>query len=155
MSIAGQAPEPGQSGATLNKNSTPGQSIGFARQTNTGFASFTITSGSTTGVNANIDIYDNTIPVASRGAQNLKSWNDTIIWQYFNIFIDNDNDFNYQIGTGTSLSSEQKLVHITSQQPMITPVSGHSATVTFQFRNTGASSHTVYFYQKAKYIITG
>lgn len=155
MAIDGQAPERALSGQTLTKASTPGQNIGFALQTSTGTATLTIASGATSGLTATFTINDTSVPTVSIGSENLKTWDETIVWPYFNFFIDTNNDFNYQIGTGASLSSEQKNVIIVSQVNMITPVSGKSATVTFLFKNNGASSHTVYVQATSKYIIIG
>lgn len=155
MSITGQAPERGQSGAFLNRRSTPGEAVNFVRQTGTGTTSFSIASGATNGLTATFTVNDTSVPTASIGSENLKTWDETVIWPYFNFFVDTNNDFNYQIGTGASLSSEQKNLIIVSQVNMITPVTGKSATVTFLFKNNGASSHTLYVQATSKYIIIG
>ena len=155
MTIKGQAPERGQSGKILTRSSTPGSSIGFSRQTVGASTSFAIAAGATSNLTATTVVYELGIPTTLLTNQNIKSWDDTVVWQFFNIFVDNDNDFNYKIGNGSSLSADQKLVTIQTQIDAITPITNTSSTVNFQFKNGGSSSHTLYVYVKSKYIIIG
>lgn len=154
MSQLGQSPEKGQAGAFLHAGSTAGSKIAYIDNIAIGFASATLPAGSHATIGTDIDIYDPLIPVALRTDENIKQWYAAAVWPYFDIFIDNDANFNYFLGAGSSLSADQALVKGIPLN-LITPTNGKTHTIYMTFYNEGASQHIVYFYVGAKYVITG
>lgn len=154
MQQLGQAPERGQSGSTLNKGSTPGSRVNFIGSTSIGTGTLVLSAGGTGGITANTSIWDPLLPTSARNNNNLKSWNDAVVWSYFDIFVDVDNNFNYEFGGGASLSSGQKNITMSKFQN-ISPVVNKTHTVNFFFKNNDSSEHTIYFYLGGKYAITG
>lgn len=153
MGIQGQAPERGQSGSFITQASISGKKVDFILPTTQGTASGSIASGGTLSITAATTLYDLSVPAASRTSENVYPWANCAVWPYFNIFIDNDNDFNYKFASGASLSSGQKNI-LVSIVPAITPLSGYSNTITLMFKNFDTSSHTIYFHFTVKYVIT-
>lgn len=152
--VNGHRPERGQSGSFLNKASAPGSRVNFVLPSTEGFTSGVIPAGGTLGIASNTIVYDLSVPSANQTSQNVLPWNQAVCWQYYDIYIDNDNDFNYIISTGSSLSADQLLVQIRVQVQHITPVSGRTDTVSFRIYNGGASPHTIYYHRRTKIVIT-
>lgn len=154
MSQLGQSPEKAQSGSFLHAGSTPGSKIAYIDNIAIGSAILALTAGGHGTISADIDIYDPAIPEALRTDENIKSWYNAAVWPYFDIFVDNDANFNYFVGAGGSLSADQTLVKY-QWVNLITPTDGKTHTLYMTFYNGGASPHTIYFYVGAKYVITG
>ncbi len=149
--IEGQAPEPGQDGGFLTRHSTSGTKVDFVDQTTVGFVQFTLGSGLVACVNAEVLIYDPTLPNVEQNQQVLKSWNQSLVWPFFDIFIDTNN-LAHQYGVGSSLTSAQKNI-LVGCLDLKTPSSDVSAAVSVTIKNFDSSSHIIYFYLSSKYII--
>ncbi len=152
--LIGQRPEKGQSGAVLNRSSTPGGRVNFVYPSTEGTASVTIAAGASSSITVTTRIYDPSVPTVNQTSENLVPWSESVCWQFFDIYIDTDSNSTYQMGNGSALSADQKLVKIGVQYHSITPFTARSDTVVMRFFNDGASSHTVYLHNRTKIIIT-
>lgn len=156
MSQLGQAPERGQSGSFLNKGSVYGPRVNFVSQSSTGTASFTIAANSPWTVQSVLRAFDPSLTDAQQTDDMVIDPSKIQNWDAADIYIDNDNDSNYYIGWGASLSSGQTKVTMGSFD-QITPEdtstgNPYSAETTYLFYNNDGSSHVVYIHLTGRFI---
>jgi hypothetical protein len=161
MSQLGQAPEPAQSGAFLQQESVGGTKVDFISSTvnaaTTGgvaFASIAVPAGTAVNIAIDATLYDPLIPVADRTSANIIDTSKCQVFYYLDFFVDTDNDFNYELAVGPSLSADQLQVYARGQWDEKTPLVGTSQRRIMQLANGGASSHTVYIHSYVKYILS-
>lgn len=149
-----QAPRRAEDGSFLHAASVTGRKVDFILPTQSSSSvSFALPAGTSTSLGLNAVLYDPLLPTAQRTSQNIITPSNCIVWWYVDFWVDTDNDFNYELAIGTSLSAEQQLVYIRTQWDELTPVTGSSQRRIYQFVNGGASSHTIYLRAQARYII--
>lgn len=152
--INSQMPDIPRSGQSLQTASTPGRKVDFIQPTGLGYTSGTITSGSTLSITSAVQIWPEDLATILRDNSNMLGWNDVALWPFYNIFVDTDSDANFFFGTGASLTAAQKNITM-AQYDHITPYTNQTLSTSFLFKNNDVSSHTIYFYAGAKYVITG
>lgn len=86
---------------------------------------------------------------------NIVSPTDIMAWNYFNAYIDTDNDNDYDLAAGTSLSAAQKnILTVADYQPG--SWSGtYSHKRIYRFRNKDSSTHVMYGYAVWRYMVIG
>lgn len=151
MAIEGQAPEPGQSGAFLTPGSTSGTRVDFIDQTSIGSVSFTVSASGFVIVQADILIWDPSVPSVLRNDETLKTWSESLVWPFFDIFVD-VNSLDHEYGVGSALTSAQKNI-LVGPLNLITPDVGVSQTVSMMIKNFDTSPHTLFLYLGSKYVI--
>lgn len=152
MRIRGQAPREGEPANFLNRGSASGAILRTIKVTNFGSTSFSVAAGGNTALEFSASIYPLDLPRNERTDENVYSWDNVLVIPYYDIFVDTDDDFDYEFGAGPSLSAGQLNIQM-SQYELITPNSGTSFSSTFVFKNSDVSSHTIYWYGGAKYLI--
>lgn len=149
--INSQSPDMPRSGQSLQPESTGGSRIDFIQQTDIGSTSVTISSGGAGTITVSVILYPEDMPEESKTSTNFLANDKVLVWPFFNIFIDTNEDAGYFWATGSSLTNEQKNIEISNIEH-ITPYSDASHTVSFLFTNYGADTHTVYFHIGAKFV---
>lgn len=151
MQMVGRAPERGQSGAYLNKASTPGGKVNFISETNLAAGGvFVPQSGGAAVVIVNTTLYDTTLPDSARTDENVISWGDSILWPYFTFFEDFEGDYLYQIPHGANATGTIEY----SIHQLLVPSAGKSHTTMIQFTNNASIDHIVYVWAGGKYVLT-
>lgn len=157
--IRGQSQVPSQHASFLDKNSVAGRRIKFVETSNFGFGSFTVAAGGFYVVNFTLTLYPPEVPTGSRTNDMIIQPSDAFCVAYNDIYVDYDNNGNYYYLSGPSITSEQSLSMIYTQNESSTPYVDnpirYTATVQQIIQNWGASSHTYYMYGLYKYMILG
>lgn len=144
--MQGQAPERGQAGNFLHRSSVPGQKVAFVEDSTVASGSLVVPAGGSASVVVNLTLsFDGLI----------KESDQAVAWVYDNIFVDTNNDFNFELDDGPSLSSGQLKVGLRGPRKVLTPPVGKTHQTIYAFSNTDASPHTVYITAQYKYVVTG
>lgn len=157
QTIKSTVPDKPVNGASLTRDSVAGRKTQFINRTSDGGVSFTLTAGQIAWVSTNVVLWSDILPEVARNTDNLVSWDGSISWQYLDCYIDSEASTNY-IGAST-LTSGQKLVkmqffdQITPNTYSGSTAMSHSSRILVE--NDDVSSHTIYLYARAKYLISG
>lgn len=155
MGQASQLPKPAEHGRFLQQSSVGGTKVDFILEAglNTLSSSFVIAAGSTADVGISAVLYDPAIPEDDRTTENIIPTGDCIGLWYIDFWVDTDNDFNYALVYGSSLSADQQLVGFDTSWDERTPATGLTQRRIYRFFNNGASPHTVYLRAKYRFMI--
>lgn len=121
-------------------------------ESNTGSTSFTMLANSTQGITVNGIFHDRYLQSSQQTDANVKPWNRLFFDPSFDIYVGTNNDENYRLGTGSSLSLSQLSI-IFYHYDNITPREGASTRTNVWFWNQSGDSHTVYFNIRGKIIL--
>lgn len=144
-------------GAALLRGSVSGRKTKFVNDTTLASISFTMSAGTRTSLGFHLDLWAPDLPLEAQLEDNIVTWDDCVAWTFEDVYIDVEAGANY-IGS-PSLTSDQSKVSMEKMNQLtpstLTGSTPHTVSTRYIFINDGASSHTVIFYGRYKYIIYG
>lgn len=152
MSKLSQLPDRAKNAAFLHQESVKGEKISFVQQSTVSSGSITLTTGQSGGFSIPAEFHT-VQPPAIRDATTLIPFNQCIVWFYYDLFVDNNNDFNYEFDNGGLLTNAMRNIQL-RERNVLTQSSTNSHELIVSFFNNDTSTHTLYITVQAKFIIT-